>query len=56
MNQVIHDVDENEPIPFWRGTSNESVTEDENIVPMLYSIQINLKVLYFMHLRQMVFL
>ena len=44
MTEVMHDVDENEPIPFWRGTSKESVTDEENIVPLLYSIQINLKV------------
>lgn len=38
------DVDENEPIPFWRSNSKDSLPEDEHAVPLLYSIQINLKV------------
>ena len=40
----MHDVDENEPVPFWRGTSKESLADESIAIPLLYSIQINLKV------------
>ena len=38
---MISDVDENEPVPLWRNLSNESL---EAAPPLLYSIQVNLKV------------
>ena len=45
MNQVISDVDDNEPVPIFRSFSKDSFTDGESSVPLLYSIQINLKVL-----------
>eukprot|EP00794_Sanderia_malayensis_P007184 gene7184-7990_t len=43
VNQVIRDVDENDPVPLWRTASNVSFPEEENAIPLLYSIQVNLK-------------
>ena len=44
VNQVMKDVDEHDPVPLWRTKSTESSPGSENIVPLLYSIQVNLKV------------
>ena len=41
---MMNDVDDNEPIPFWRGISKESLANEVDATPLLYSIQINLKV------------
>ncbi len=41
---MIKDVDENDPIPLWRTASIGSIPHPGNVVPLLYSIQVNLKV------------
>ena len=46
VNEVIKDADESEPVSLWRTSSATSFKDEPTPPPLLYSVQVNLKVIF----------